>query len=133
MARGDKHGLHPCPRAQDRAHSLAAVRQPRIGASFLAHGSMLSDKSGLSAADRREIEKKSHMGTEAEAARMGDSLAIEEYGIGSAPEHGGRFEQNGSFPLYLYPVYLVTSMCRPTIMHQRSMKPIVGFLDEEGL
>ena len=133
MARGDKHGLHACPRAQDRAHSLAAVRQPRIGASFLVHGSMLSDEPALGATDRGEIKKKPYMGAETKSPRMRDSLTIEEYGIGSAPEHGERFEQNGSFALYLYPVYLFTSMCRPTIMHQRTMKPIVGFLDEEGL
>ena len=78
MAGGDVDGAHVGAGAQDRADLLIAVEQRRPRASLAAGFLVGSDEAGLGGADCGRVQQHAEVAGDAEAARVGQALAVAE-------------------------------------------------------
>ena len=95
VAGGDVEGFDAVAGAEDPADVLAIMFELHGGAGAGAGRAMGAAQAGLGAADRGAIEPEAEMGRGAEAARMGEAVAVDEEEIGDALEFAQRAEDDG--------------------------------------
>ncbi len=97
MSCGDEEGLYVCPGSQDGADYFILVGERRITSLFCGRRLEFADESAFCAADGRFVQEQSQVGGESQAARMGDSLAVDEEDVGGDFEPFCRLDADGSF------------------------------------
>jgi hypothetical protein len=93
MADGDEQRPHPRAAAQHGADHLAAVEQRRGGTFLPPRRLERADQPRLGDADRRQPREHAHVAGEAQAARVGNALAVAEQQVGPSRQAGERRQQ----------------------------------------
>ncbi len=86
MADGDEHGGDAVAGAEDEPDSLASVAEIDSGAGLGRGVGVLAHEAALGDAYRGEVEEEAEVAGDAEAARVGEAVAVDEEEVGGPPQ-----------------------------------------------